>query len=220
MVRAKVEGMKAAEPEVPLAPRERALASARAHWLLALVELEYPQAKPCLVLIAGLPGSGKSTLARALCAQRAYRLLQSDQVRKELAGPLPGPAIYTPEWNDRTYAECLRRAEELLFQGIPVVVDANFREDAKRRLFLEGAERWGVPAVLLLCQADPEVARQRLAARTNDVSDADWQVRERLAALWEGLGPLSQRYAVELEKNAGPDVLLGQALSEIELFSM
>jgi len=219
-VRAKVDGMKAAEPEVPAAQRERALASARAHWLLALAELEHPGSKPCLVLVAGLPGSGKSTLARGLCASGKFQLLQSDVIRKELAGDLRGEVIYTPEWNERTYAECLRRAEAFLFQGKPVVVDANFREDAQRRMFLEAAQRLGLPATLLICRTEAEHARQRLAQRKNDVSDADWSVRQRLANQWEALGTVSSRYAVELEPNGEPNVLLGQALSEIELFSM
>ena len=43
-VRGKVEGLKLAEPEVPEAERAAALIKARAHWLLALGELEEPAA--------------------------------------------------------------------------------------------------------------------------------------------------------------------------------
>ena len=72
--------------------------------------------------------------------------------------------ISSPAWTGRTYEECLRRAERLVFEGGRVLVDASFREESKRRDFLEAAERWGVPAVLLLCRACPSAVRDRLAA--------------------------------------------------------
>src|SRR5439155_27021114 len=62
-VRGMVEGLELAEKEVPEAERAAALGRARAHWLLALAELEGPGRKPCLLLVMGLPGTGKSRLA-------------------------------------------------------------------------------------------------------------------------------------------------------------
>src|SRR5262249_61695270 len=50
-VRAKVEGFKLAGKEIPEAERAAAVARARAHWLLALGELEQPDRKPCLILV-------------------------------------------------------------------------------------------------------------------------------------------------------------------------
>src|SRR5262249_55918449 len=47
-VRGKVEGFELTEKEVPQAERAGALARARAHWLLALTELEEPNRRPCL----------------------------------------------------------------------------------------------------------------------------------------------------------------------------
>ena len=70
--------------------------------------------------------------------------------------------IYTPQWTERTYSECLRRAEALLFEGRRVVVDATFQTEANRVRFLDLATRLGVPGVLLLCRADPSVVRARL----------------------------------------------------------
>ena len=70
-VRGKVEGFEVNEEEIPAAERQEVLIKARAHWLLALGELEAPSQRPCLVLVGGLPGTGKSTFARRLPPQLA-----------------------------------------------------------------------------------------------------------------------------------------------------
>ncbi len=181
------------EPEVPAAERDEALVKARGHWLLALVELEQPSRRPGLVLIGGLPGTGKSTLAAELAARAGLTLVRSDVVRKELARAAGigetsaafGQGIYSHSWNERTYAECLRRAEQELFEGRRVVIDASFREEAPRRAFMESAARWDVPAILLLCQAEASFVQERLAGRRGDASDADWAIYLQAAEAWE-----------------------------------
>ncbi len=222
-VRGKVEGFEALSREVPDHERADALRTSRAHWLLALVELEEPGRRPCLVLVAGLPGTGKSTLARGLAAAAGFEVVASDTVRKELAGLTPteraaagfGEGLYTDQWNERTYAECLRRATQLLFEGRRVIVDASFREEARRREFLETARAWGVPCLLLLCTADPEVIRDRLLKRKGDVSDADWEVYRRAAERWEEMAPITMQESVEIPTGGGPNDALSAALTEL-----
>jgi aminoglycoside phosphotransferase family enzyme/predicted kinase len=209
-VRAKVGGIKSAETEIPQSERESARTRARAHWLLALGELEEADRKPCLVLVGGLPGSGKSTLARGLAERTPFHILQSDVVRKELA---TGENIYTPEWTAKTYAECLRRAEALLFEGQRVVVDATFREERWRREFLEAAIRWSVPAVLILCRAGSDLVRERLARRRHDVSDADWSVYQSLAQSWQEAGDFTRPYLHEISSEGPVEDMLAQGLA-------
>jgi aminoglycoside phosphotransferase family enzyme/predicted kinase len=187
-VRGKVQGMKASEPEVPAGEREAAKRRSAMHWLLALGQLEEPARRPCLVLVGGLPGTGKTTLARNLAGQGGFEVIRSDVVRKELTTGHGGD-IYTPEWTERTYTECLGRAAALVFEGKRVIVDATFREDRRRVAFLTAAKDLGVPGLLLVCEAPPEAVRQRLAARTGDASDANWAVYRKLAAGWEVPGP-------------------------------
>jgi aminoglycoside phosphotransferase family enzyme/predicted kinase len=220
-VRGKVEGFELAEQEVPQTERAAALKRAHAHWLLALGELEEPGRKPCLVLVVGLPGSGKSTLAQLLAARAGFAVIRSDVVRKELAGisrreavPVSLPEdLYTTEWNDRTYQECWRRAEQLWFEGRRVLVDASFREDKRRQYFLESAIHWGVPPLVLGCGAEPEMVRERLAARRNDVSDADWVVYLESARQWQEPGPFSRQYFHELSTAGDPEHVLSTALA-------
>ncbi len=144
-VRAKVNGIKAASPEVSTSEQAQARCDARAQWLLALGTLEERRGRPCLVLVGGLPGTGKSTLAQELATQAGFAVIRSDQVRKELAdvsdaargNAMGGYAsgIYTAEWNERTYEECLVRAAAALFEGKRVIVDASFRDESRRRRF-------------------------------------------------------------------------------------
>lgn len=195
-VRGKVKGIEAAEAEVPEEERARALASARGHWLLGLGLLEVPARRPALVCVGGLPGSGKSTLARALEREAGFAVVGTDAVRKELAGLAPdapaaapwGEGIYAPEWDERTYAECRRRAEALLFEGRRVLVDGSFREARRRRAFAEAARAWGVPHLMLLCRTDSDRILARLASRRGGPSDADRGIYERAAAAWEPVG--------------------------------
>jgi aminoglycoside phosphotransferase family enzyme/predicted kinase len=200
-VRGMVDGLLTTETEVPVAEREAAVARGRGHWLLALGELEAVDRRPCLVLVGGLPGSGKSTLARGLADRTGFAVVRSDVVRKELANlpahePSPAgarPALYSAEATERTYAECLGRARNILRDGGRVIVDATFREEHARRRFLDLATASGVPVGVLVCEARPETVRARLAARTGDASDADWEVYTRAADRWEPPGPAVQR---------------------------
>lgn len=192
MVRAKVAAMAASEPELGPLARERARAKAEARARLALVELADPHERPCLVLIAGLPGSGKSALARTLRETGNFAWLRSDELRKRLAGLDPltsgrsevGEGIYTREFTDRTYDACRSRAADICKAGGRALVDATFIDAERRREFVEAAIEWGVPVHLLITEAPAELIRERLAARTNDPSDADWTVYQAAAARW------------------------------------
>ncbi|MEZ6080530.1 MAG: hypothetical protein R3C56_34125 [Pirellulaceae bacterium] len=82
--------------------------------------------------------------------------------------------------NQRTYDECLQRAEQM-FDGKRVIVDANFRVDADRVRFCDAAQRMGVRGFSLLTrEADAEVVREEIVEATGDASDAG------LVGLFEG----------------------------------
>ena len=195
-VRGKVEGMKLAEPRFPRPTGRRPAFAREPSGSSPSPSWRSPPAGRAWSSLAGLPGTGKSTLARAFAERARFTVIRSDLVRKELAsrvGQAPAPAafaedIYTPEWDERTYAECLHRAEEVVFQAGRVLVDASFREESRRRLFLDAARRWGIAGRLLLCQAAPEVVRRRLDQRHDDASDAGWAIYLEAARRWESLG--------------------------------
>jgi aminoglycoside phosphotransferase family enzyme/predicted kinase len=222
-VRGKVEGFKLGEPEIPEAERAAALARARAYWLLALGELEEPGRRPCLILVGGLPGSGKSTLARGLAERANLAVIRSDVVRKELAGlSADAPAgaaldegIYAPEWTERTYAECLRRAEGFVCDGERVIVDATFGDERHRRAFLDTATRLGVPALFFLCRVTPRVARERIERRRGDASDADISVYDRAAGRWQEAGDRTRAVLREITTDDPPGEALARAIDSL-----
>lgn len=205
IVRAKVGGIKLRTATIGKRERADELMRAQAHWLLALAELEEQIHRPYLLFIGGLPGTGKSTLALQLAERNNFEVIRSDVLRKELARSLPTANLYTPEWNERTYAECLRQAEVLLFAGMRVIVDATFRQEQHRLMFANAARQRCVEVLWFDCEADPEVARQRIAARRNDPSDATWDVYQRLAANWEPPSATTQVIRRVIRTDLAPD---------------
>lgn len=142
---------------------------------------------PMLTITHGLPGSGKTFQSQRLLERTGAIRLRSDVERKRLFG-LPmlassraaGVDLYTAEATARTYAHLYATARPLLHAGCPVVIDAAFLRRDERMEARDIAQQPGVPFAILHCEAAPQVLRERLAARTNDASEADATVLERL----------------------------------------
>jgi aminoglycoside phosphotransferase family enzyme/predicted kinase len=223
IVRAKVEGMELAEKETPEGKRDAVRVRSGAHWLLALGVLEKPSRKPCLVLVGGLPGSGKSTLAQGLAETAGFDVIRSDVVRKELAGLKPGDSarsshnegIYSPESTEKTYAECLARAEHRLQKGGRVIIDASFGSERHRKRFLDAAVRNGAQGLFLVCIASPEVARRRLQDRRGDASDADLNTYDRSARTWSAVSE-GKQFACDIDTSGAKEAGLAAAARELE----
>ena len=111
-----------------------------------------------------------------------------------------GEGIYTPEWTRRTYLECGRRTAGIIEADGRALVDATFHSGSDRAVFLTHANFLRIPAVFLVCQADPALVRHRLRARRGDASDADERVYAELAAKWTGRMPgVHERQTVEID---------------------
>src|SRR4030095_5377722 len=112
LVRGKVEALRSTGPD----------SNALRYFRYAL-RFTWSSLKPFLVIVCGLTGSGKSTLARELGERLGMPVINSDTVRKAIAGKhgaQAGPfneAIYTPEMTEKSYAKIAREAEKLVLKG-------------------------------------------------------------------------------------------------------
>lgn len=189
LVRAKVAAIASSEPELSALDRERAAQSARRHLrLAAATALE--QDGRTWIAACGPPACGKSALLEQLAREAGFPLLQSDRIRKELAGVaatarLPADA-YSTEWTDRTYDALLSRASAS--PDAVVLLDATWGSRARRDSLRAVAARRGARTVFVHLDVPEAAVRQRLAARANDpaaISDADVGVYERFVKTFE-----------------------------------
>jgi len=185
-VRGKVESLKSREPEIAPTEQEQAREQARRAFRLAARYVRGAP-PPALVVVCGRVGTGKSTVSRLLSEHTGFAVLNSDVVRKRLAGLLPTArvsadyraGIYSPAFTRRTYATLQIQAEEELLAGRGVIVDATCKQPEDRQALLALGSRLGVPALFLECRASLAEVERRLRERErrgDSVSDANWEV--------------------------------------------
>ncbi len=196
MVRAKVDCLRACQPDV--AAGERADILQDYHAYIELAE-RYTRARPAaLLLMHGLSGSGKTTVSRYLLEQLPAIRIRSDVERKRLYGVAldasaaadAGHGIYNRTADQSTYRQLAVLAAGVLDAGYSVIVDATFLRRAQLDPFTELAGEHGVPCFVIDCRATESELRRRVAARQRaraDVSDAGLEVLERQLQAYQPL---------------------------------
>ena len=139
--------------------------------------------RPVLVVVCGPPGVGKSLVARTAADIVDADVLRTDVVRQDL---FEEPR-YTDEAVRRVDAEMRARARERLAAGESVVLDGTYRSVALRDAVAGLAGELGVPAVFLRVTCPGSVVRERIAARTGDPSEAEFEDYRTIAAEFEPL---------------------------------
>jgi aminoglycoside phosphotransferase family enzyme/predicted kinase len=185
-VRGKVASLKSREPEIPPAEQEDARQQARQAFRLA-ARYARGTPTPALLVVCGRVGTGKSTVSQLLSAHTGFTALNSDVIRKRLAGLLPTArtneeyrsGLYNDEATRRTYAALQTQAEEELRSGRGVIVDATCKQRDQRRLFLDLGQRLNLPVLFLECRTPLAEVERRLRERErrgDAVSDATWDI--------------------------------------------
>jgi aminoglycoside phosphotransferase family enzyme/predicted kinase len=194
LVRAKVAALQARQAAGADGDASARLAAGYFDW----ARTHLRRAPPMLVVMVGLSGSGKTWLARRIATAIDALHLRSDVERKRLAGlaPLersrsePDAGIYTPAFNERTYARLIDCVNPCLEGGESVVVDAANLRRRERHAFLQAAAAARARVRLVHCTAPTDVLRRRVAERGvegADASEATVDVLERQPSYWEPL---------------------------------
>ncbi|PEN15375.1 hypothetical protein CRI94_00325 [Longibacter salinarum] len=194
-VRGKVEGMRAAETEIPEDEKAASIRRAREHYRWAL---RYAAAgsRPTAIVVMGRTGSGKTTQAEACAKALGWRHVSSDRIRKELAGvPMfqrtpedARGAVYGADMTERVYRTIEEAAiETVKIQQRGVVVDATYSSATRRTALRDSLRDADIPYAFVELTADDDTRRERLQRRTDDgsVSDARPDVMETIDKRYE-----------------------------------
>ena len=146
-----------------------------------LPEVPGPSLRPYFVILSGLPGTGKSHFSRALGAQIPVVVLETDILRRQLAGR---PA-HTPAENRRLFAAVHVLTHSLLSRKILTVLDATNLIERNRKTLYRIADEAGVPSQVIRFVATDGVVQSRLERRMEgsglgDNSDAGLAVYLRM----------------------------------------
>lgn len=230
VVRAKVYGFELDDQAVPPEQKFTDLDKAREYFRLAAkyAGLEgAPEPPYYCVCLMGLMGTGKSYLARSLSQRLEWLHINSDAVRKQMAGMKAGDlsrddwgqGLYGPGATQATYDALYEAAQGRLAIGDSIIVDASFRGDGQRRRFLEMALEQGARPLFVEVTASREVVRQRLLRREAEgksISDGRLELYDRQAASWEGLSPEIQRHAILVDGGAPLEEKLEAIMQRLE----
>jgi hypothetical protein len=186
-------------------------------------QLTWQPFQPFLVLICGLSGSGKSTLAHELGERLGMAVINSDTVRKSMAGTADRRVVpfnkgtYCPDMTERTYAKMAREVEKQILKGNGAILDATFARQSQREKMAQLAAKHKVPIFLIHCFATDELTHRRLATRAadgRDVSDARWEIYLNQKTAYEPLDEISSEQRLDVDTKL-PVQDLGRA---VEIF--
>jgi len=174
-----------------------------AHRLAAgLGVLPEPVLRLTLIVLSGLPGTGKTYFCQKLVARLPFVVLESDALRKTL---FPTPT-YAAEESTRLFQAVHHLIEDLLRKGIPIILDATNLSERHRERLYNIAERLNAKLILVRLKAPPEVVHERLKARAagkdKTLSDADWEVFQRMQPTMERIR--RQHFAVDTSRDITP----------------
>lgn len=184
-VRGKVESLQFQDAGIAPAVRTDAEKCAIRYFRLAQGYCLRSRLTPTLFITCGTMGCGKSTLADQLAFELGLATFNSDIVRKQLAGLLPGSEVqtsfgkglYSAEMSQRTYRQLEHLADTELASGQSVLIDAGFGTADSRAEFARLAASHNASFFILFVQCDQDEQRRRLLERTyQGVSVSDGRV--------------------------------------------
>lgn len=120
-----------------------------------------------LVVVCGLPGVGKTTVAKKIAEDLGARLLATNDIRREL---FPSPR-WTPDEFQHVYDELFARAETILRQGHPLVLDGTFVKQKNRDRARDIARDTNTAFGIVLVTCDEATIKERIEQRAREDPD-------------------------------------------------
>jgi uncharacterized protein len=193
MVRAKVDVLRLEQGSIT--DNEKTQTLKRFESYLKLAASYTGEQKASLIIMHGMSASGKSTVSQQLVDAMGAIRIRSDVERKRIfklqsnenTQDAINAGIYSRQASQLTYKKLLELAENIIAAGYTVIVDAAFLKQEQRNPFSLLADKLDVPFTILELTAPPEVLRQRIEARRDDISDADISVLDHQLANWRPL---------------------------------
>ena len=137
-------------------------------------------------MLSGLTGTGKSTITSKLSIDYNAKVVNTDIVRKEIAGipkferqyDAPETGLYSPENIDLIYVKVMKYAYDFLSRGENVILDATFHKRKHRILVSELAQNLNTYLLMINCFSSDKVVKKRLENRLSEktASDGRWEI--------------------------------------------
>ena len=190
-VRGKVIGFQLSDPTIETAKKQEISTTAKKYFDLsryytALFSLNLSLHKPFLFLVSGLSGTGKSTVALKIAVDYHASQINTDIVRKQLAGidtyekhhDMFNTGLYDPKNVDVTYEKVIENAAGLLKQKENVVLDATFQKRKYRDMAQKISKDHNAVCIMILCVCPDTVVKSRLEERVKkkSISDGRWEI--------------------------------------------
>jgi aminoglycoside phosphotransferase family enzyme/predicted kinase len=190
-VRGKVLGFQLNDPHIDPEKKNSLVEIAQKYFGLSryyagLFLLDLQKHKPLIFLVTGLTGTGKSTIARKIAVDYHATQINTDVVRKEIAGidkfeqhhDQFSTGLYDPKKIDDTYENVMERAVIFLKKNENVVLDATFQKKKYRGMIRHITTKYHATLVEVQCVCPDDVVKKRLEDRLKkkSISDGRWEI--------------------------------------------
>jgi hypothetical protein len=213
LIRGEVNLLVSADEEVSAHAREEAKDSGLRHLEHAFAFSRTNPGK--IIATSGVSGSGKTTVAKFLIDHVDAIHIRSDVIRKHLAGidlSTHSAEIYSEEHTNTTYAKLIEFGVLLAAHGFTVILDAKFDRRNFRQKLIEKANTFELPVTFVYCTASVDTLKNRLAQRSDDISDATEALTDHQIAEFEPFEPEEKKYivSIDMENAASLEPLLNE----------
>ena len=216
-VRGKVLGFKLSGQNISKKERKNTIETAKKYFDLSqyytsLFYLDLKNKKPLLFIVGGLSGTGKSTISLKISVDYHAQYINTDIIRKELAGidkfekhhDEINTGLYSPEKIDHTYEKVMEKAEYLLKKGENVVLDATFQKKSYRDMARKIAEENNAISVLIQCTCPENIVKKWLGERQRKktVSDGRWEIYLNQKVTFESINPKEKHIKIDISEGS------------------